>query len=337
MVKRIETTTTAGRNRGMHDTRQYKKACAMLDNHTFTNAQLWHMVVTNKDDKDEKDRFREDRYAHEQALQQVADKLRDSGMEVEYKAAYELCPTKGFHRHVFFLIEAKDHKPAGILRYRPNGWLVETMARYGFGFYLAPPKNAIHRTRKGRQKKYAYVPKTPGAMLDDCKDWIGYPFKNRTKDGVAAPIYSSSRKKAKKVAPAAPAVQEAPVQQAAPVAQAKRAPAPAPAPQADPVQPTTTNEGDSTVTPAEFEYVGKVYAQLVAQGMDLNQIQSAVAKQGIRRRTQYQTIFELEDVFGHAGYAATHGAPAVISVAEFDAAIDRGTDRASRADRETIR
>lgn len=196
MPKRIVTTVTeGGRNGGIHNIKAYKKACLMLDSNPFTNAQLWHMVVTNKD---EADRFKEDRDSHEEALQQVADKLRDSGMPVQYKTAYELCPDKGFHRHIFFLIESKDHKPAGILRYRPNGWLVETMTRYGLAFYLAPPGNAIHRTRKGHQKKYAYVPKTPGAMLTDCKDWISYPFKVRTKEGVAAPIYSSSRTKTAK-------------------------------------------------------------------------------------------------------------------------------------------
>lgn len=194
MVKRIETKTTGGRNGGIHDTRQYKKACDMLDHHSFTNGQLWHMVVINLKPED---RFKEDREAHEAALQLVADKLRDSGMPVEYKTAYELCPTKGFHRHCYLLIEAKDHKPAGLLRYRPDGWLVETLSRYGLGFYLARPQNAVHRTSNGRQKKYAYVPKTPGAVLDDCKEWISYPFKLRTKEGVAAPIYSSSRKKAK--------------------------------------------------------------------------------------------------------------------------------------------
>lgn len=195
MPAKITTSVTEGWNEGIHDVRQYKRACKMLDSHTFTNAQLWHMVVTNKEPKD---RFKEDREAHEAALQQVADKLRDSGMPVQYKTAYELCPDKGFHRHVFFLIEAKDHKPAGILRYRPGGWLVETMARYGFGFYLAPPNRPIHRTKKGYQKKYAYVPKTPGPVLDDCKDWLSYAFKNRTKAGVASPVYSGSRNRARK-------------------------------------------------------------------------------------------------------------------------------------------
>lgn len=188
MGKRITTKVTGGGNGGIHDTKAYKKACHMLTNHTFTNAQLWHMVLTGSTDRGD----------YEVVLDRIAEKLRDSGMPVVYKTAYELCPEKGFHRHVFFIIEAKKHKPAGILRYRPNGWLVNLLKEHGLGFYIAPPRNPIHLTRKGLPKKYAYVPKTPGPMLDDCLDWISYAFKKRTKEGVAAPVYSGSRKRAKK-------------------------------------------------------------------------------------------------------------------------------------------
>lgn len=192
MPKKIETKVTGGMNGGIHDTRAYKKACMMLD-HNYTHGQLWHMTLIPLPDSSP---TRED---FEVALDRVAEKLRDSGMPVQYKTAYELCPKKGFHRHCYMLIEAKDHKPAGILRYRPNGWIVEMLKGHGLGFYIAPPQNAIHRTRKGHQKKYAYVPKTPGAALDDCKEWISYPYKVRTKAGVAAPIYSGSRIKTKTI------------------------------------------------------------------------------------------------------------------------------------------
>lgn len=271
MGKKIETTTTAGHNLGIHDTKAYKKACDMLDNHTFTNAQLWHMVVTNLKAED---RFNEDRKAHEQALQQVVDKLRDSGMEVKWKAAYELCPTKGFHRHIFLLIESKEHKPAGILRYRPDGWLVKHLAGYGLGFHLARPKNAIHCTSKGYPKKYAYVPKTPGPMLEDCKDWISYIYKVRTKADVAAPIYSSSRKKATK---------------------------------ANEVTPTT-NEGEQmttiTLTEAGHAYVSGFYKRFTAKEMNVAEIRRALSDNGIPR-TLHQVREDLTR-YGYPEYAATH-------------------------------
>lgn len=185
MPKRIVTKVTSGRNGGIHCTKSYKNACKWLDGHTFANGQLWHIVLKGSPDRE----------AYESALDRLVERLRDAGMDTEYKAAYEQCPKKGFHRHCFLLIEAQDHKPAAILRFKENGWLVTTLKRFGLTFYIAPPRNPIHLTRKGKQKKYAYVPKTPGPMLDDCKVWLSYAFKNRTKAGVDAPIYSSSRKR----------------------------------------------------------------------------------------------------------------------------------------------
>jgi len=193
MPKRIETTVTAGRNGGIHDTKSYKKACNWLDTHTFTNAQLWHLVLTPHKDKTLGTPTRND---FETALDRLAEKLRDAGMPTEYKAAYEQCPTKGFHRHCFLLIDASKHKPAAVLRWKENGWLVDMLKGFKLGFYLARPQGDIHLTRKGKSKKYAYVPKTPGPMLDDCKVWVSYIYKCRTKEDVAAPIYSSSRKRA---------------------------------------------------------------------------------------------------------------------------------------------
>jgi len=208
MPKKIETTVTAGRNGGIHDVRQYKQACKWIEEHTFTNAQLFHMVFKGSDNRRD----------YETALDRLCEKLRDSGMPVEWRAAYEQDPAKGFHRHVFLMIEAKDHKPLAILHYREGGWLVEMLKAYGLEFHIAPPAGLIHRTGTGKQKSYAYVPKKPGAMLDDCKNWLSYIFKVRSKEGVEGPVYSSSRKRAKKAEQAAPVVQAAP--QAAPVAPA---------------------------------------------------------------------------------------------------------------------
>lgn len=193
MTRKTTTTVTEGRNGGIHDQRAYRKACQWLDNHTFTNAQLWHVVFKGRDKVENTNR---DDY--ETALDRLCEKLRDAGMAVEWRAAYEQCPTKGFHRHVFLLVEAAQRKPVGIIRNREGGWLTEMLAGFNLECWVARPQADIHKTRKGHPKRYGYVPKTPGPMLDDCKSWLSYAFKERTKEGVAAPIYSSSRKKAKK-------------------------------------------------------------------------------------------------------------------------------------------
>lgn len=188
MTKKLTTKVTEGRNGGIHCVRSYRKATQWLDFHTFTNAQLFHLVLKGSDNRQD----------YEDALDRLCEKLRDSGMPVEWRAAYELDPAKGFHRHVFLLIEAKDHKPLAILKFKEGGWLVEMLKRYGLEFYIAPPRGAIHLTSEGKAKSYAYVPKTPGAMLDDCKEWLSYAYKARSKEDVAGPVYSSSRKKTTK-------------------------------------------------------------------------------------------------------------------------------------------
>lgn len=185
MPKKIETKVTAGRNGGIHCTKSYKKATAMLLTHTFTNAQLWHVVLKGSQTRDD----------YETALQTLCEKLRDAGMETEWKACYEMDETKGLHRHVFLLIEAAKHKPSAILQYRVDGWLVGMLKKRGLEFYIAPPQNLIHWTGTGKRKKYAYVPKKPGPMLDDCLEWISYAYKARSKEAVVGEIYSSSRKK----------------------------------------------------------------------------------------------------------------------------------------------
>jgi len=203
MAKKLTTGATGGINGGIHDVRAYRKACHWIENHTFTNAQLFHVVFKGLDKIENANR---DDY--ETALDRLCEKLRDLGMAVEWRAAYEVDDTKGFHRHVFLLVEAAFRKPIGILRHRKGGWLTEMLAGFNLEPWIARPRGDIHKTRKGHPKRYAYAPKTPGAMLEDCKDWLSYIYKVRSKAGVVGNIYSSSRKKAKKHQPA-PAANDA--------------------------------------------------------------------------------------------------------------------------------
>lgn len=190
MSKRIETTVTAGRNGGIHDTRSYKKACQWLDGHTFTNGQLWHVVFKGSASRED--------YTY--ALDTLCEQLRDAGMAVEWRAAYEVDDKKGLHRHVFLLIEAELHKPHAIIQWNdhtPTPFM-RLMAKRGISFYIAAPEGVIHRTAEGKQQKYAYVPKKAGPKLDDCKNWLSYIYKVRSKEGVVGEIYSSSRKRTRK-------------------------------------------------------------------------------------------------------------------------------------------
>lgn len=306
MSKKTTTTVTKTRNGGIHDVRAYRKACQWLDNHTFTNGQLWHVVFKGSNGVENLNR--ED---YTVALDRLCEKLRDAGMPVEWKAAYEQCPTKGHHRHVFLLVEATDRKPVGIIRNRKGGWLTNMLAGFNLECWVARPQNAIHKTRKGHPKRYAYVPKTPGAMLDDCKEWLSYAFKARTKEGVVGPIYSSSRKKAKKAT--AKALDPATVVAA------------------------TTNEeqqtGDTmtptTLAEAAFIHVGAIYEDAIDAGMHLGEVQQHLGKHGIHK-PMLAIKNELNNLYCFYGYADSHPEPRVMSYAEVDAVLAKSGRRSGK-------
>ena len=181
---------TAGINGGIHCTRNYKKACDWLDNHTFTNGQLWHVVFKGSESRED----------YEYAVNTLRDMLTDAGMAVEWRAAYEVDDTKGLHRHVFLLVEAKEFKPHTIIQWNdhtPTPFM-RLMTKRGISFYIASPAGTVHRSALGNRPKCAYVPKKAGPKLEDCKNWCSYIYKVRSKAGVVGEIYSSSRIRARK-------------------------------------------------------------------------------------------------------------------------------------------
>lgn len=181
---------TAGINGGIHCTRSYKKACQWLDNHTFANGQLWHVVFKDSEKRED----------YEYALNTLCEHLRDAGMAVEWKAAYEVDEKKGLHRHCFLLVEAELHKPHAIIQWNdetPTPFM-RLMVKRGISFYIASPAGIVHRSALGNRPKCAYVPKKASPKLEDCKNWCSYIYKVRSKAGVVGEIYSSSRIRARK-------------------------------------------------------------------------------------------------------------------------------------------
>lgn len=69
--------------------------------------------------------------------------------------------------------------------------------------------------------------------------------------------------------------------------------------------------------PAAFKYLGKIYEECVDEGMNLREIQCTLARKGAGR-SLYQVKHDLDHVFRFTGYAASHPAPAIQSMAEFD-------------------
>jgi len=69
------------------------------------------------------------------------------------------------------------------------------------------------------------------------------------------------------------------------------------------------------LTPAGHRYVAGIYEQLVDAGMHLGQIQGALARKGITR-TPGQIEYDLETLYGFAGYCASHPATPRLTFAQ---------------------
>jgi hypothetical protein len=309
-MKKLTTKITEA-NEGMHSPTNYRKAMDMLLTHPYTNARLYHLVLTGSEKRED----------YRWAVERLCKELRSKDMPCMWKACYELDDKKRFHMHLFLLVESANKVPCTIIRYRKGGWLVNKLAERGIGFNISQPQNQIH-WQGGTPQNYAYVPKKAGPKLDDCLVWVSYLYKVRSKAGVEGQIYTSSTNRgsakarptkqaatpqAEQVQEAAAEVQEAP--QAAPVVQAS--------PQAEPIAPAVheqpTNEGEADMSNNELSaaahaYVKGIYSRLVAQDLNLEQMRTALKDSGLLRNI-HQITFDLEERYGWKGYASKHQAP----------------------------
>jgi hypothetical protein len=188
MTKKVETTITNFQdNGGIHDLAQYRKGQAMLLNNPYKASRLYHVVFTGSENPED----------YQYAINALAEKLRDNNMPCQWKGAYERDCKKRFHFHVFIMVESHYANPCYYIRYAKDGWLVEQLRKYNeshgckLAFQVAAPKGDIHRTRLGKRKNYATLPKGP--KLDNCLEWISYIYKTRSKDDTMKQTYTSSR------------------------------------------------------------------------------------------------------------------------------------------------
>jgi len=313
MTKRTTTkTTNTRRNGGIHSVRHYKAACDWINNHTFTYAQLWHIVLFGTTD----------RASYQKALDRLLELLRDAGMRVEWRSAYEFDTekesNKALHRHVFLMIEASTRNPMGIINNNktPDG-LRAKLALYGVNFYIARPRDAlgIH----GGQS-FMYVPKKEGDKRHDCREWISYIYKVRSKAGVVGTIYSASRNRAKKAPEQAQDAAAAPAHTDQPVHAQAAQDAPEQAVQVTNEQEETMPLPTLPLSPVGFAYLGDIYEDAVDAGLNLTEIQAHLSKRGIHKGLM-AIRYDLDHVFAFSGYAASHPAPAYQTLAEIDAVL----------------
>lgn len=187
MRKLTTTVTSAHDNGGIHSTKQLNLAWDMLDNCTYERARLYHICFTGSTQVK----------PYLTALNQLMRLLRKK-TQAQYQAAIELDDeddedSKGLHLHVFILIDAMHWNPDHVLNRIHMDPLYVITARNGITFKINEPRDPIHRAKDGTLMNYATLPPSKREKLDDCKNWISYLFKRRSKPIGFKNIYHSSR------------------------------------------------------------------------------------------------------------------------------------------------
>jgi hypothetical protein len=288
MTKKISNAVLAANN-GLHSARALATAHNILTNHDLRQPVLYHMVLTGSGSI----------AVYQATVKALVRRLRNYGCRVEYFGAYEKQPLKELHAHCFLVIETSKKTPFKIMDVNDGEYLSELAAKHDLNpIHIAKPKNPMH----GGQ----FFARPVGDKLTDCLKWTSYEFKQRSKYSIPSrETYFNSEFKANSVKRAAelaalvaPQNKKQP-QEAEPIVQ--EAPAPT----------INDNEGedmtDNTLTPAGHAYIARLYEGFVDRGLDVGQIGKELVSAGIRR-TEGQVVYDLEERYAFAGYAAAHPA-----------------------------
>lgn len=227
---------------------------------------------------------------YNKAAEGIVKLLRSKGIECTGKGCWERNARHGLHFHFFVLLGASRGRVDHWLNPAEDGPLKTMLAGFGVKVHIAPPGNAMHRQADGTVPLYQYVSKS-GPKLEDAVERISYLYKNDTKDNTMTRIYYSTRSRA--------------------------------------AAPAATNEQEETMplptlplSPVGFAYMGDIYEEAVDAGLNLIEIQAHLSKRGIHKGLM-AIRYDLDHVFSFAGYAASHPAPAYMTLAEIDAVLQR--------------
>lgn len=180
-MKKITTKITEA-NEGMHNLAGYQKAKAMIEGHDYVQARLYHLCFLGSTQVK----------PYRDAINALAERLRDCGAPCQWKAALEDDEDRGLHMHVYFLVESHKFIPDHIINRKAGGWLDIMTLKKGITFMLNPPRSSIHNPPDKPAKNFAKVPKTKKEVVADCVEWISYLYKMRSKPDMRQ-IYFSSR------------------------------------------------------------------------------------------------------------------------------------------------
>lgn len=180
-MRKLKTKITEA-NEGMHDPVGYQKAKAMIENHEYIQARLYHLCFRGSTQVK----------PYQDAIKALAERLRDHDAPCQWKAALEEDNGEELHMHVFLLVEANRFIPDHIINRKSGEWLDIMTLKKGITFMINPPRSSIHNPPDKSTKNFAKVPKTKKEVVADCVEWISYLYKARSKPDLRQ-IYFSSR------------------------------------------------------------------------------------------------------------------------------------------------
>lgn len=180
-MQKIETRITHA-NGGMHNPRGFSQAKQMLETCKYKEARLYHIAFHGSNQK----------APYQAARKSLCEKLRQHGCPCQWQSCVEADDNKGYHMHVYLLVEATSFNPDHILNRKKTEWLTQMVTKNDIEFHLNHPRDSMHWSADGSTKLYATLPKTKPEKLADCIQWISYLYKTRTKEGLKL-VYSSSR------------------------------------------------------------------------------------------------------------------------------------------------
>lgn len=283
-------------NGGLHSRRKLNTLDQFFNTHDLKNPVLYQVILSGSDK------------AEYQATMKAIMRHIRTKCRAEYIGAYEVGAEKGgLHEHAFVLIETVKHFPSDLLDVSDGKFIARRIARKakeaeeagldnGLSIRIEPPKHPMHG---GAMCAKLDTPQ----KLADAIEWASYCLKARSKEAVPGREKYTGSEFASNIGK-----REAQRQKHRDAVLKSSRPAPA-----APTPPTPTPK-ETPMTPAEH-YIAGHYERAIDLDLDVDALRLYLLAHGIKR-TPFQVLHELA-VFGFAGYADTHKAPAMLSEAEF--------------------
>jgi hypothetical protein len=184
------TTVITDNNGGMHSTEAYCRMKEMLENNTYRDAHLYHLVLRPIKECEYKPTIQD----YQGVIKTFCLKLSRSGILHKWRACVELdeekeLEGKGLHMHIFIMIEGKtmlengkEFNTSKWFDMKEGKWLPTMLSARNVDLHIAKPKSKLHGGGGLLHNcHYATLPKSNPEKIADCIEWISYLCKVRSK------------------------------------------------------------------------------------------------------------------------------------------------------------